>query len=271
MSRVDILGTRVDNVSMAESLGRIATAVESDVYAYAVTPNVDHVMRLRRDGYFRKIYESADLVVPDGVPLVWASRLLGKSLKERVNGTDLFENACELAAERGYKLYLLGGNPGAAMKAGACLRIKYPTLRIVGSLCPEFGFDEDPSQNSKIQDQIRQSGADILFVGLGAPKQEQWIYQYARGSGVRFAVGIGISFSFVAGELSRAPVWMQRSGLEWLWRLISEPRRLWKRYLVEDMPFLLLILVASIQRRTRAVWPPLHRLIGRSISPGTSR
>ena len=247
MARISLLGTEIDNISMNQALTRIAEAVAARHFSYAVTPNVDHVMQLRTDPELRTVYGEADMVLADGVPLVWASKVLGTPLKERINGTDLFERTCEAAARCGHSIFLLGGNPGAAVNAASRLNGLYPDLRIAGCSCPERGFHVDSVQNQSIQDEIRKSGADILIVGLGAPKQEKWIYNYARESGVAFAVGIGISFSFVAGQIRRAPLWMQRHGLEWLWRLIAEPRRLWKRYLLNDIPFISLVLWNWIQ------------------------
>jgi N-acetylglucosaminyldiphosphoundecaprenol N-acetyl-beta-D-mannosaminyltransferase len=247
MTRISLIGAEIDNVSMDEVLTRIVEFVEARRFSYAVTPNVDHIMQLRTDPELRAVYAQADLVLADGVPLVWASRMLGTPLKERVNGTDLFERMCEVAARRGYSIFLLGGSPGAALSAANCLKGRYPELKIAGCSCPSLGFHADPAQNRAIQTQIRESGADILFVGLGAPKQEKWIYKYAGESGVAFAVGIGISFSFVAGEIRRAPLWIQRHGLEWFWRLMAEPRRLWKRYLLDDVPFISLVLWKFLQ------------------------
>ena len=241
MERVDLLGVEIDNLSMDEVLTGIVEWVSSRRFSYAVTPNVDHMMLLRRDPELRAVYARANLVLADGVPLIWAAKFLGTPLKGRVNGTDLFERTCELAARMGYSVFLLGGNPGAARRAADRLTKRLPGLKVAGCFCPPLGFHTDPAQNRAIQSRIRKSGAEILFVGLGAPKQEKWIFNYAGESGVAFAVGIGISFSFVAGDISRAPVWMQRRGLEWLWRLRAEPRRLWKRYLLEDIPFVGLV------------------------------
>jgi N-acetylglucosaminyldiphosphoundecaprenol N-acetyl-beta-D-mannosaminyltransferase len=249
--RVDVLGVAIDNLSMPDVLERIGEFVEEGRFTYAVTPNVDHLVKLRRDVRFRQIYAKADLVVADGVPLLWASRMLGAPLKERINGTDLFELTCELAARRGYSVYLLGGSPGAAQSACERLREKHPDLKIAGWCCPPHGFHEDEAQNESIRKDILRTGANILFVGLGAPKQENWMHSYAKRTGVAFAIGVGVSFSFVSGEIARAPVWMQRHGFEWLWRLINEPRRLWKRYLIDDIAFLGLLVTALARRCLR--------------------
>jgi N-acetylglucosaminyldiphosphoundecaprenol N-acetyl-beta-D-mannosaminyltransferase len=248
--RITLLGTLIDNLSLHETADRVCDMIESrGAYGYVVTPNVDHIMRLRHDSLFREVYANAALVVPDGVPLVWASRFLKTPLKGRVNGTDLFELLAARSADRGYRLFFLGGNPGAAERAAEVLIRRHPALVIAGTYCPPFGFDSEATVNSEIQDRIRTSGADILFIGIGAPRQELWMYRYGGGCGVSVAVGIGVSFSLVGGGISRAPVWMQRSGLEWFWRLLTEPGRLWKRYLVDDIPFLWLVLRERLRIR----------------------
>jgi N-acetylglucosaminyldiphosphoundecaprenol N-acetyl-beta-D-mannosaminyltransferase len=233
---------------MAETLLAIGEIVDRRRFGYAVTPNVDHTVKFRNSAQFRELYERAALVVADGVPLLWAARILGTPLKERINGTDLFECTCQLAAQRGYSVFFLGGSPGAAASASAKLMQRHPNLKIAGCECPPVGFYNSAEQNETIQKKIRQSGADILFVGLGAPQQEQWMCDYAEGAGVWFAIGIGVSFSFVGGLIARAPVWMQRNGLEWLWRLGKEPKRLWRRYLLEDLPFFGMLLRARFKK-----------------------
>ena len=250
MSQVELLGLYIDNLSMQQTLDRIGDRLAGRAFGFAVTPNVDHVIKLKSDEHFRKIYSHAQLVVTDGVPLLWASRLLGSPIKERINGTDLFEQACEMAAQRGYSVYLLGGDTGAAEQACKVLCQRHADLKIAGWDCPPVGFEKDMEANQRVQARIQSSKADLLFVGLGAPKQERWMFDHAAATGVSFAIGVGVSFSFVAGQIRRAPKWMQRSGLEWMWRLIKEPRRLWKRYL-QDSFFLVLVLKALLRQRTR--------------------
>jgi N-acetylglucosaminyldiphosphoundecaprenol N-acetyl-beta-D-mannosaminyltransferase len=247
--RVHLLGLDIHNFTMAETLAAVGEIVESRKFAFAVTPNVDHTVKFRKSAQFREFYSKASLVVADGVPLLWAARLLGTPLKARINGTDLFERTCEFAAARGYSVYMLGGSPGAARSACQKLVERHPTLKIAGWDCPPFGFYKNAEQNIAIQHKIRGSGADILFVGLGAPQQEQWMCDNGEGSGVAFAIGVGVSFSFVGGLIPRAPLWMQRNGLEWLWRLGKEPKRLWKRYLIEDLPFFGMLLHAMFKKR----------------------
>ncbi len=245
---IHLLGLDIHNFTMDETLLAIAEIVERRKFAFAVTPNVDHTMKLRKNAKFRELYAKAGLVVADGMPLIWAAKLLGTPLKERISGADLFDRTCAMAAQNGYSVFLLGGSPGAAPLACEKLHKMFPDLKIAGWDCPPYGFAKDLEKNKAIQKKIRDSGADILFVGLGAPLQEEWMCEYGEGSGAAFAIGVGVSFSFMGGVIKRAPLWMQRSGLEWLWRLLKEPRRLWKRYLVEALPFFGMLLHAMLKR-----------------------
>jgi len=191
-----------------------------------VTPNVDHLILKRKDRVFEEAYKNASLIVPDGVPLLWASRFLGNPLKGRVNGTDLFLKISELSAKKGYGIFLLGAEDGIAERTAIVLMDKYPGLRVAGIYSPYFGFEKDRAQNEKIVRLIRESHPDILFTSLGSPKGEKWIYRYYKSLGVPLSLNVGASFDFVSGRIKRAPLWMQQHGLEWLWRLFREPRRL---------------------------------------------
>lgn len=242
MDNIVILRTQIDNFAMNEAVRAIEEFTEKENPAFIVTPNVDHIMRLQDDAEFKKIYENADLVLADGMPLLWAARFLGTPLKEKISGSDLFPKLCEVAAKNGYKLFFLGGRPGAALKAAKDLRDRHPNIQIVGIYSPPFGFENDKEENDKIVKMIKDVKPDILFVGLGAPKQEKWIYKYRNVYQVPVSIGIGVSFEFVAGMVKRAPLWMQKAGLEWLWRIFMEPKRLWKRYLIDDMKFFWLVL-----------------------------
>ena len=246
--RVDILSQSIDDITLAEVLDHVSY-IPAGRYEYCVTSNVDHLMKLRRDPEFRAAYAGAGLRVADGVPLVWASRFLGTPLRGRVNGTDLFERLAALAAERGWSIYLLGGADNSAALAAAVLERRLPGLRIAGAYAPAFGFEHDAEECRRIETMVRDARTDILFVGLGAPKQEKWLARHGAACNVRFAVGVGVSFSFVAGAIPRAPLWMQRNGLEWLWRLIQEPGRLWKRYLVAGLPFFGLVALQKLRSR----------------------
>jgi exopolysaccharide biosynthesis WecB/TagA/CpsF family protein len=239
--RINLLGIDIDNVTFHETLIKIESLIENRKPSFIVTTNVDHLITLQEDSDFRKIYKRAALAVPDGVPLLWAARFLGKPLRERVAGSDLFPALCQLAAQKGYGLFFLGGRSDVADKAKSTLERRCPGIKIVDTYSPSFGFETDPGEIEKICSLIKRARPDILFVGLGAPKQERFIFQYKDALNIPFSMGIGISFDFFAGTTKRAPIWMQKIGLEWFSRVLTEPRRLFKRYLIRDMRFFKLI------------------------------
>jgi len=251
MNKVDICGVKIDNVSFQCVLDKIDIFIKEKSGVYIVTPNVDHIIKLQKDGEFQQVYRDASLVVADGMPLLWAAKFLGTSLKEKISGSDLFPKLCAVAAEKGYKVFLLGGRDGAAQKAADALKRRHSGLKEVGCYCPSFGFENNEAENELIVRMIKQAGPDILFVGLGTPKQEKWIYRFKNKYQVPVTIGVGASFEFVSGVVKRAPLWIQRLGFEWFWRLAMEPKRLWKRYLVEDMFFFRLIMKQKLARLNR--------------------
>lgn len=242
--RVSLLDIPFDPLTFSETLDRLIDFARGDRPSFVITANVDHVVRYHRCPEVRPLYHEADMVVADGTPLIWASRFLNTPLPERVAGSDLFPALCARAAKENLSVFFLGGAPGAAQRAAEILQAKHPALRVRGTYCPAMGFEHDDADNKRIVELVRAASADILFVGLGSPKQEQWISRHRSASGARLSLGIGISFSFVAGDVRRAPRWMQRIGLEWLHRLVQEPGRLWKRYILDDSMFFRLVLRA---------------------------
>jgi len=247
---VDLLGMPVHPVRFDQAVDLLLALAHGDQPAYAVTANVDHVVRFARHPEIRHLYERAHLVLADGTPLVWASRLLGRTLPERVAGSDLFPALCARAAEQNLSIFLLGGAPGTARRAAQTLQARHLHLRVVGTCCPNYGFEKDPSEASRVVDAVITARPDILFVGLGSPKQENWIVENMTACGAKLNIGVGISFSFVCGDVARAPRWMQQAGLEWLHRLCQEPTRLWKRYLVDDSQFFALLMCNLIKRQS---------------------
>jgi len=241
MSSVNILNAKIDNVSLSEVIYCIDSLVKSQQNKYIVTPNVDHLIRLEKDHNFYKIYQKAHLTIADGMPLIWASRYLKTPLKERIAGSDLFNILCARSAEKGYRLFFLGGREGAAEKAKSKMETLFPNINIVGTYCPYLGFETDKEENNKIVNLIKKRKPDILFVGLGSPKQENWIFKYKDLYKVPVSIGVGVSIEFAAGIVKRAPILMQKVGLEWLWRLLMEPKKLWKRYLIDDFSFFYLV------------------------------
>jgi N-acetylglucosaminyldiphosphoundecaprenol N-acetyl-beta-D-mannosaminyltransferase len=251
--RINVCGAGVDPCGMAEAVRRIVERAEKGgPPALVVTPNAHHVALLQDVAEFRAVYRSAWLSVPDGMSLVWASRLLGTPLPEKVSGIDLFVQVCAAAAGTGLRIFLLGGRPGAADEAARVVEARFPGLRIAGTYCPPLGFEEDAEEGERALVAVRDAAPHILFVALGAPKQELWMYENRERLGVPVSLGVGATFDFVAGMIRRAPKWMQNNGMEWLYRAGTEPRRLGKRYLVTTPRFVWLLLKQYVRRRPQA-------------------
>jgi N-acetylglucosaminyldiphosphoundecaprenol N-acetyl-beta-D-mannosaminyltransferase len=220
---------------------------------WVVTPNLDILRLMAESADLRRFFSEADVVLADGMPIVWASRALGQALPERVAGSSLVSTLSEGAARQGNSVYLLGGDPGTAEAAAEVLRRRHPTLRIAGTDCPPRGFEKDAAVLSAIARRVAMARPDIVFVGLGCPKQERLIARIRSAAPNAWYLGIGISFSYLCGAVRRAPAWMRRTGLEWVFRLVQEPGRLARRYLRDDIPFALrlggLVLRARITGR----------------------
>jgi N-acetylglucosaminyldiphosphoundecaprenol N-acetyl-beta-D-mannosaminyltransferase len=242
MERVSIDRVLLDPVTMREAVDRVSIMLEEarERAAHVVTMNAQFVEIAHQEERFAALLRRADLSVADGLSLVWASRCLGKFVPERVAGADLMVRLCETAAASGKTVYFLGGSPGAASCTANRLKQDLPSLTVVGVDCPPNGFLDNPDECKRVAGRIESARPDLLFVGLGAPKQEYWIERYAYLP-AKVMMGIGGSFEFVAGFRKRAPLAIQKIGFEWLWRLCMEPRRLWKRYLVGNTIFLLVV------------------------------
>ena len=238
MEQVNILSISIDNFSMSEMLEKLKFG------GVVFTPNVDHLIKLQKDKYFHRIYNSADYRVCDSQILILAAKFLGQPLREKISGSDLFPAFYwYYRHDKDVKIFLLGGPEGVAAQARRRINAKVGRELVIDSYCPPFGFEKDEQECQKIVDLINQSGATVLAVGLGAPKQEKWIYEYKNKlENIKTFFAIGAAIEFEAGHRQRAPEWMSMAGLEWLFRLLLEPKRLWKRYLVEDLPFVFLIL-----------------------------
>ncbi len=208
---------------------------------YIVTPNTDHILQLESDAELRAAYADATLVVCDGRPLLWASYLLGTPLPEVVTGADLMPALCQAGAGLGLKIAIIGGPPGSAELAGKNLVARYPGIRVEWTYCPPMGFEKDPHQSDFIVSSLNERDVDLVFVGVGAPKQEKWIHLHQSRLRVGVLLGIGAAIEFVAGTLPRAPKFMRRLGLEWLFRLWQQPRRLFIRYF-KDTFFAVIVL-----------------------------
>lgn len=233
-----IVGTRIDGTSYVDACDRIERWAKARTSCYVVAANVHVVMTARWDRLYHQILNNAALVTPDGMPLVLGLRLLGCRKQTRVYGPDLMLAWCDRAAALGLPIYLYGGTDSMLLKLRAYLNHTFPDLKIAGSYAPPFRPLTAAEEKADI-DLIHQSKARVVFVGLGCPKQEQWM---ARQQGQLQAVmiGVGAAFGFLSGEVSQAPRWMMRWGLEWLYRLGQEPGRLWQRYLVNNPAFVVL-------------------------------
>ncbi len=233
-----ILGSRVDATSYADACDRIQHWAETHTPGYVIAANVHVVMTAYWQPRFQAIVNRAALVTPDGMPLVWMLRLLGFPKQGRVYGPDLMLAWCDRAAQVGIPIYLYGGTEAMLADLQTQLTAQFPGLAIAGSHAPPFR-PLTPAEESLDLERIRASGAPVVFVGLGCPKQEEWMArQVAHLSAV--TIGVGAAFSFHSGQVSQAPRWMMSRGLEWLYRLVVEPRRLWRRYLINNPAFLLL-------------------------------
>ena len=234
-----ILGIRVDRVDLEQTLRYVDQFIHERRTHQIVVVNVAKVVKALKDDYLRQIIEEADLCGADGVPLVWVSHLKGKPIPGRVNGTDLMEKMVELAARKGYRIFFFGAEELVVKKVVAIYQNLYPSLRVAGYRNGYF----TPEEEVEIAREIGESKADILFVAFGTPKKEHFIKNYKDIMKVPVIHGVGGSFDVVAGKTRRAPRWMQNWGLEWLFRLLQEPRRMWKRYLVTNSLFVWLVLL----------------------------
>ncbi len=248
--QVNMFGLDYCACTLTEAAQMVIEAGHKKTKGLVVTPNVDHVVTMQKDSEMFELYRSAMLRFADGMPLVWFSKWhRGPSLPQRVCGSDLLPEVARLAAQQGLKLFFLGGMPGVAEKAALNLSQRHPSLRICGTYSPPFGFDKDTEESERIVKMVNDAGTDILFVGVGAPKQEKWAAQYMGQLNVGPILGVGASFDFAAGTIQRAPLWLQRIGMEWSWRLMQEPGRLWKRYILKDSQFVWLMARELMKQR----------------------
>jgi N-acetylglucosaminyldiphosphoundecaprenol N-acetyl-beta-D-mannosaminyltransferase len=235
--RVEVGGVALHQVDLCGALEMVEGFVASGMPHQVVTVNLDFVSIASRDAAFRSLLNAADLAVADGMPLVWLSRLKGAPLQERIAGVELVTESCRMAAEMGRSVFLLGAAPGVAETAARRLEGLFPGLCVAGTYSPPVGkLSQEEDQH--IVDMIREAAPDFLFVALGAPRQDLWIRDHQPKLRVPVAMGVGCVFDLLAGNVRRAPLWMQQRGLEWAFRLGQEPHRLWRRYLMNDLPML---------------------------------
>lgn len=243
--RVNVLGVGVSAINMSQAIDTIEYWIAQRRRNYVCVTGVHGIVASQRDENLRRIHNSAGLVTPDGMPLVWQSRLMGIPNVDRVYGPDLMLALCERSLANGYRHYLYGGREGVPERLATRLEAKFPTMRIVGTCSPPFrpltSFEDE-----QIVFEINEANPDIVWVGLSTPKQEQWMASHVDRLTAPVLIGVGAAFDFHAGLKRQAPLWMQRRGLEWFFRLMTEPRRLWRRYLINNSLFLVLIAAQAL-------------------------
>lgn len=242
--RIELMGCFIDNLTMEETLQTIEGFIESKVPHQHVVVNVDKIVKANRNPDLKRIINQCALINADGMPVVWASRLLGKGLKERVTGVDLFEALMRRSAEKGWRVFLLGAREEVVSSVKEIYEKKYPGLVIAGYRNGYWTPEEEPG----IVEYIKSTHPDILFVAISSPKKEAFLERYQGVMKVPFAMGVGGTFDVAMGKVKRAPVWMQRVGLEWFFRFLQEPRRMFKRYFVDDIEFFWLLLKEFFKR-----------------------
>ena len=242
---IELMGLRFASLTRAAVVDRVFRTLDQERGGWIATLNLDYVRRCVTEPETEQLLSDVDLVVADGVPLLWAARLRGTPLPDRVAGSDLVWLLAERAAQEGRSLYLLGGNPGAAEAARTQLEAHWPQLRIAGASSPHVSAEPTGEELASLRSTLESARPDLVYVALGSPKQDRLILALRNEFARTWWIGVGVSLSFMSGEIRRAPRWMQSVGLEWLHRLVQEPRRLAHRYLVDDLPFAVRLLATS--------------------------
>ena len=242
--RITMMGCKIDNFTMEETLQKVEEFIHSGRPHQHVVVNVDKLVKAERDTELLRIINDCALINVDGMPVVWASRLLGKPLKERVAGVDLFEALMRRSADKRWRVYLLGAREEVVSEVKRLYELKYPGLTVAGYRNGYWSEAEEPG----VVAEITAARADLLFVAISSPKKEHFLGQYQGQMKVPFAMGVGGTFDVAVGRVKRAPVWMQKSGLEWFYRFLQEPRRMFRRYFIEDMAFIRLFLKEALRR-----------------------
>lgn len=245
LPRVNVLGTGISAITMRQALDQVAAWIKQGAREYVCVCNVYTVMECRRNSAVRSAVNRAGLATPDGMPLVWLSRWKSRTKVSRVYGPDLMLALCGLSMERGYSHYFYGGAQGVPELLAERLQQRFPGLQVAGTYSPPFRA-LTAEEEARLVTQLNQAAPDIIWVGLGTPKQDLWMAAHRSQLNAPVLIAVGAAFDFHAGKIPQAPRWMQGAGLEWLYRLIQEPRRLWYRYLVYNPLFVVLVLAQSL-------------------------
>jgi N-acetylglucosaminyldiphosphoundecaprenol N-acetyl-beta-D-mannosaminyltransferase len=249
--RHDIYGMAIQAVTRDDLEKTVIGELERDAGGWLLPANLEVMRQFRSEHELRRLLSHADVLVADGQPIVWASRIANRSLPERVAGSDLIFTLTARAAENGRSIFLLGGSVGAAEEAAQRLVGSHPGLNVAGTACPPLGFERSPNSVAALIEHVQTSAPDIVFVGLGFPKQERLIFEMRKVLPAAWFVSCGVSIDFAGGVVRRAPTWTHNIGLEWLYRLCREPRKLFRRYLVHGPPFAARLAAWAIVTRLR--------------------
>ena len=241
MKKQPLLNTYVNNVNMSETIGSINNMILINIKSYIVAINVDVVMKIESDSYLKKIVDDANMVLVDGKPLVWIAKWHKRPVKAKISGSDLVPELCKVASEKQYSIFIIGGKEGVADRAKNNLEKKLPKINIVGTYAPPFGFENNDDEIAHINNLISNANPDILIACFGCPKQEKWVYENYKKYGATVSICAGATVDFLAGNVKRAPKWMSNHGLEWLYRAFQDPKRLIKRYFIDDIKIIKLI------------------------------
>lgn len=234
LKKQPLLNTFVNNMDMEETIQTIDSFIQQKKRSYIVAINVDVVIKIEQDAYLKRITDQADMVLVDGKPLIWISKLHKRPVKAKISGSDLVPKLCEKAAEKGYTIFIIGGKDGIAEQAKRKLEKQLSGIKIVGTYAPPYGFEKDKNELDKINQMISDVHPDLLIGCFGCPKQEKWIYENYKKYDATVSVCAGATVDFLAGNIRRAPGWMSDHGLEWFYRFTQEPKRMFKRYFVDD-------------------------------------
>ena len=235
------LNTYVNNLSMKDCLEAIDSLVSQDKKSYIVAVNVDVIVKIEDDPYLKKIIDNAELVLVDGKPLQWIAKYQGNPIKEKISGSDLVPLLLKQASDKGQSVFIIGGKDGIAQKAKSNIEKSNPKIKIVGTYAPPLGFEKDQKELDKINVMISDCHPDILIACFGCPKQEKWIYENYLKYEAKLSVCAGATVDFLAGNVKRAPKWISNIGFEWFYRFLQEPKRLFRRYFVDDVRILKLV------------------------------
>ncbi|MGM2786191.1 WecB/TagA/CpsF family glycosyltransferase [Bacillus cereus group sp. Bce018] len=250
---VKLFDVDFSNLTMNEAITQINKIIDDNKVnkeqGYVVTPNVDHIVNVHKDPNFREIYKGATLTLVDGAPIFMISKKIGAPLKEKVSGSDLTPHLFELAQRNNYKVFIFGSREGVPDLAIQKVKSEYGYTFPINSYSPPFGFEKQPNVLEESIKKIQEFQPDILLVSLGSPKGERFIYENLKELNVPISLQIGASIDFIAGTVKRAPLWMQKVGLEWFYRFLQEPKRMFRRYFINDSYFLVLVFKEFFKRR----------------------